>query len=234
MIFVSQFVAAQVDSVYCVKKHRISVGQIDYEKYEGDNLLSRITVNLSGDTIGWSEMIETPTGRRLNLYVVYKQDTTMSYTSTINEEGKVLYGILHPNENPDTVFYQVNEFGDRIFSRNGDIIHYEKDQFNRKIKEWYGDLINNYKVFEYNVSGQIIKVHYHNENSNDCYYTLIEYDSVGNIIQDASFNLQGLPLDINCYEYDEHSFLTRKWGYVQTPFIPENKWEVTYEIIKCP
>ncbi len=234
LILANQFVSAQADTIYCVKAHRISVNKIDYQKFEGDNLLSTVTVNLSGDTIGGTGVIKTPTGRKLYNYRIVNQDTSIFYTANFDLEGKILYSMSHPNEKSDTIFHDVNEFGDRLYTRNKELIHYERDQLNRKVKEWYGDQTNNYKVFEYNDSGQEIKQYYHNENSDYSYYTLIKYDSKGNVIEEASFDLQHLPIDINYYEYDHNSFLIREWGYVETPFIPDNKWEIRYEIIECP
>ncbi len=234
MIFVCQVASAQVDTIYCVRVDRISVHQIDYAKFEGENLLSRITVNLSGDTIGRTEVLNTTKGRQLYQYSINNKDTLMFFTTTFDLEGNALYSITRPNEKPDTVFYDENVFGDRLYTTNRELIHYERDQLNRKVKEWYGDQINNYKVFEYNDSSQIIKLSYHNENNDYSYYYLIEYDSIGNIIKEASFDLQHLPLGINYYEYDKNSFLIREWGYVEMPFIPENRWEIKYEIIKCP
>lgn len=233
LVLSNQFFFAQTDETYCRKQHRVSVNQIDYEKFENGVLVYRITTNLFGDTIGWIDVVKTENKRIVNNYRLSNLDTLLFNQTIFDKNNRPLFRIRYPEIRPDTTFLEENEFGDRIYSSGKELVNYERDSLNRKVKEWYGDNEKSYFLFKYNDDGLLIRGDYISENYSN-YYELLKYDVHGNLTEIASFDSNHLPLDITHYEYDDNSFLFKEWGYVESPFIPENYWEIRYEKIECP
>lgn len=233
LVILSSPVFAQTDSTFCVKQHRVSVFAIDYQKFVDGICVSEVTTNLEGDTIGWGSRINTANGVIWDSYILSKKDTLLISRVIYNEVNAPLLRIRYPKIHPDTAYLEKNEFGDRKYYNKKEPIQYVYNSQNRKIKQWYGDQKDYYILFTYDEAGLLIREDMIYENTDDNYYVLLKYDSKENLIESTGFDLNHLPLSQDKYEYDEDSFLVKEWGYVETPFTPENLWEIRYEKIKC-
>ena len=224
---------AQKSDPYCIKQSRVSVGQIDYDRYENNMLVSSIMLSFSGDTIGYSTFNKNEKDFILDRFRIYKNDTTLSLRVVYDLNSQPIYSVRYQGVFIDTTWLALNQYGDRIRYNSGNVVNYTYDSLNRKTKEWAADYPDYVHFFFYDKNNRLIKENGFFQDSILQFTAILTYDSNGNLVERAVFEKDNTPAGIDYYEYDTESFLVREWGYIEYPFIPENKWEILYEIIDC-
>lgn len=224
---------AQKTDPYCVKQSRVSVGQIDCERYENTMLVSSTMLSISGDTIGYSTFQTNEKNFILDCFTIYKKDTTHTHRLAYDLNNQPSYRVRYQGVFMDTIWLTLNPFGDRIRDNSGSIVNYIYDSLNRKTKEWASDNPDYVHSYYYDGNNHLVKEERFFQDSILQFTAFLEYDSNGNLLERAVYETDNSPIGIDYYEYDTDSFLVREWGYVDYPFISENKWEILYEMIDC-